>query len=332
MGTVIRSLLALSVGTTVALASTASERGPVPIDYSRPGILVEVEPGRKLNLRCFGDGPVTILLESGLGYPSYSWRKVQPQLSLQTRTCSYDRAGLGFSDVGPMPRTVSAMAEDIAKLVQAGAIKPPFILVGSSLGGQVVRLYAFRHPGDIAGLVLVDPYVEGQYPAFAAIAPSIAQDVRDLAVEELRCVEQLRAGMSSPDAEREACVASPPAEFSDAEKRVVRAQRLAPKDYETVYSESLMLDSENERRLLNERRDLSPVPIIVLSATKEFESKGLATKRDELLAEKLRLHQSLADLSSGGTVRVVQAGHVIQSDKPDSVIAAVQDILSASGQ
>jgi pimeloyl-ACP methyl ester carboxylesterase len=108
--------------------------------YAQPGEMVRVDGDRHINVRCTGSGPVTVSLEAGLGYPSYSWRKVHPRIAEFTRVCSYDRAGLGFSDAGPMPRSASASADDIERLVASGAIKPPLLLVGGSLGGQIVRL------------------------------------------------------------------------------------------------------------------------------------------------------------------------------------------------
>lgn len=316
----------------MAGAATAAHSAPIERSfdqYAKPGRLVSVAPGRQLNLRCSGRGKVTILLESGLGYPSYSWRKVQPKLARMTRTCSYDRAGLGFSDPGPMPRTASAMADDIVLLVKGGALKPPFVLVGGSLGGQIVRLYAFRHREQVIGLVLVDPYAEGQYRSFAAVEPSIAQEARDVAAEELRCVVALRAGLAYADAEAQGCIDAPPAEFSKGLKAIVRNQRMAAKSFETTYSESLMLDTENEKAIARERRDLSPLPVIVLSATNEFNSQRLAKVRPALLAEKARLHRGLAALSARGEMRRVDAAHVIQADDPDTVVRAVRDVLAA---
>lgn len=166
--------------------------------YAQPGELVRVKGHRRINLRCTGSGPVTVLLEAGLNYPSYSWRKAQPLIAEFTRVCSYDRAGPGFSDAGSMPRSASASANDIGKLVASGAIKPPLLLlVGGSLGGQIVRLYAFRNPENVSGLVLVDPYAEGQYQVFAKIELTIAQELVDLAIEEKRCVEALRGGLAN---------------------------------------------------------------------------------------------------------------------------------------
>jgi pimeloyl-ACP methyl ester carboxylesterase len=295
--------------------------------YAKSGKLVRVEGNRRINLRCSGSGPATVLLEAGLGYPSYSWRKVQPVIAEFTRVCSYDRAGLGFSDAGPMPRSASASADDIGRLVESGAIKPPLLLVGGSLGGQIVRLYAFRKPQNVVGLVLVDPYAEGQYQAFAKVEPTIAQELSDLAAEEKRCVTALRGGLANTEAERQGCVQTPSDEFSARLQAVVRAQRMSAKDYEATYSESLMLDSENEVAIARERRDLSPVPVVILSATNEFGSDRLKPVRASLLAAKARLHRDLATISASGEVRLIDAAHVIQNDAPEAVVAAIRDVI-----
>lgn len=330
----LRSTLIAAAISVLALASCQTLSRPPATSaseydvYAKPGRLVRIDKDRRINLRCSGKGDVTVLLESGLGYPSYSWRKVQPMIAQITRVCSYDRAGLGFSDAGPMPRSASVSADDIKRLVNSGAIKPPLLLVGGSLGGQIVRIYAFRNPWNVAGMILVDPYAEGQYQAFAKIEPSIAQELLDVAAEEKRCLEALRAGLSDAEAERQECVQTPPSEFSPLLKKVVRAQRMSPKDYEAVYSESLMLDSENETAISREQRNLSPIPVIVLSATNEFNSERLRGVRSVLLFEKARLHQELAALSTKGDVRKVDAAHVIQSDAPEVVIAAIREVLA----
>jgi pimeloyl-ACP methyl ester carboxylesterase len=295
--------------------------------YAQPGELVRVEGNRQINVRCSGSGPVTVLLEAGLGYPSYSWREVQPRIAEFTRVCSYDRAGLGFSDAGPMPRSASASAYDIGRLVESGAIKPPLLLVGGSLGGQIVRLYAFRNPEAVKGIVLVDPYAEGQYQAFAKIEPTIAQELIDLAAEEKRCVEALRGGLPNAEAERQGCVQALSDEFSAKLKAVVHWQRMSPKDYEATYSESLMLDTKNEVAMARERRDLSPMPVIILSATNEFGSERLKPVRAALLAEKAKRHRDIASISANGEVRLIDAAHVIQNDAPEAVVAAIRDAL-----
>ena len=119
------------------------------------GQLVDVG-GHKLHLQCVGTGSPTVILEaSGLGNAS-SWRKVQPQVAARTRVCAYDRAGMGHSEPGPLPRDGRQLAAELRALLQAAQLPPPYLLVGHSAGGVVVRLFAAAHPTEVAGLVLVD--------------------------------------------------------------------------------------------------------------------------------------------------------------------------------
>lgn len=310
------------IGSLAVAASLAVQPGL--LRYGAPERLVRVATRRQINLRCGGRGRVTVLLEAGMGYPSYSWRKVQPELERVTRTCSYDRAGLGFSGAGPFPRTTTAMVSDLERLVAAGALHPPFVLVGSSLGGQVVRQYAFAHPHQVAGLVLVDPYVEGQDPAFVRIEPALAEELADADQQESACLKRLRQGLSAREAEAGNCIDAPYAEFPLEVAAVIRKQRMSTADFETTHSELAALTGANEAALRRAHRDLSPRPLIVLMATRQFMSRA---QRTALIVEKRRLMASLAALSSRGKVRPIDARHVIQSDRPDAVIDAVRDVL-----
>ena len=104
-----------------------------------------------------GKGSPAVVLESGISATSVNWRRVQAGISEFTRVLSYDRAGLGWSDPARTPRTASQIAEELHAMIEAASIPPPYVLVGHSFGGVVVRLYAMRYPEDVAGLVLVDP-------------------------------------------------------------------------------------------------------------------------------------------------------------------------------
>jgi pimeloyl-ACP methyl ester carboxylesterase len=121
--------------------------------------------GYKLNINCTGEGSPTVLLEGGVGGPGLIWALVQPRIAEFTRVCSYDRAGYGWSDAGPMPRTSGRIADELHTLLTNAGIEPPFILVGHSLGGFDVRLFAARHPDEVAGVVLVDSSQEDQESA-----------------------------------------------------------------------------------------------------------------------------------------------------------------------
>ncbi len=96
-------------------------------------------------------------MEAALGGSSISWSLVQPDVARLTRVCSYDRAGFGWSDPGPMPRTAGRVADELRVLLECADIRPPFLLVGHSFGGLVMRIFAARHRAEVAGLVLVDP-------------------------------------------------------------------------------------------------------------------------------------------------------------------------------
>lgn len=124
-------------------------------NYSPPGKLVDIG-GYKLHLNCTGkDGP-TVVLIAGAGDFSLDWELVQPDVARFTRVCSYDRAGLAWSDPGPTPRTMRQDAHELHWLLRAARVKAPYVLVGHSLGGLIARVYAEEFPKEVAGMLLVD--------------------------------------------------------------------------------------------------------------------------------------------------------------------------------
>lgn len=124
-------------------------------DLPPPGRLVQVD-GRAMHLWCIGSGGPTVLLVSGAMSYSLDWSLVQPTVANAARVCSYDRAGLGWSEPSPAPRTVSRLADELGVLVAASAEEEPFVLVGHSYGGIIARLFTSRHLAQVSGLVLVD--------------------------------------------------------------------------------------------------------------------------------------------------------------------------------
>jgi pimeloyl-ACP methyl ester carboxylesterase len=112
--------------------------------------------GRRLHLYETGQGSPTVVLEAGIAATSLSWRPVQNEVAKFARVASYDRTGLGWSDAASAPLTLSRLAEDLRDLLQVAQLPPPYILVGHSFGGLIVRAYALRYPTETAGLVLVD--------------------------------------------------------------------------------------------------------------------------------------------------------------------------------
>ena len=143
--------------------------------WHAPGRLVEVEPGRSLHIYCVGSGTPTVVLEAGAGdFGLSSWYSVLPQLSALSRTCAYDRAGTGWSDPPRVPLMPTAMVEDLHTLLAKSGEPGPYLLVGHSLGGPIIRHYAVHYPGEVAGLVLVDGSHEDQLARMKGI-PSWTQ-------------------------------------------------------------------------------------------------------------------------------------------------------------
>src|SRR5207247_2474711 len=117
-----------------------------------PGKLVDIG-GRKLHLLCTGSGSPTVVLVAGGGAFSIDWALVQPQLARTTRVCSYDRAGLGWSDGGPADETVEQTLDDLHRLLSAAGERGPYLLAGASIGGIYIRAYQHAYPAEVAGLV-----------------------------------------------------------------------------------------------------------------------------------------------------------------------------------
>jgi pimeloyl-ACP methyl ester carboxylesterase len=128
--------------------------------------------GHRMYYECTGHGSPTIVLEAGLDGDHHSWDAVAPGLALTTRTCSYDRAGLGFSAADGPRRTGRAQVADLHALIVAAKIDPPYVLVGHSYGGILAHEFASAHRGEVAGVVLVDSSHPRQVQRFlAALGP-----------------------------------------------------------------------------------------------------------------------------------------------------------------
>ena len=127
-----------------------------------PGRFIDLGTHR-LHLLEKGQGSPTIVLEAGLMSTVLSWSEIQSTLSRSYRVVSYDRAGLGWSDLGPMPRTADRMVEELHTLLERAAIPPPYVLVGHSFGGLTMPLFAARYPQETAGVVLVDPVAPAEW-------------------------------------------------------------------------------------------------------------------------------------------------------------------------
>ena len=146
------ALLALAVAGAIyqTIATERAERA-----YPPPGEMVGIG-GYSLHIDCVGRGSPTVVLDAGLGEMSAQWVMVQREVSDTTRVCAYDRAGMGWSEMGPEPRDARQITGELHALLEGAGIEGPYVLVGHSFGGLYMQTYAARYPDEVAGMALVD--------------------------------------------------------------------------------------------------------------------------------------------------------------------------------
>ena len=130
--------------------------------YPPPGQMVDVG-GHRLHINCTGTGGPTVVIEAGLGDWSTGWDVVQEGVAKSTRVCTYDRAGWGWSEAGPLPRDAVQFAKELHTLLQNANIPGPYVVVGHSLGGLAVRVFAHEYASEVAGVVLIDSMSPRQF-------------------------------------------------------------------------------------------------------------------------------------------------------------------------
>jgi pimeloyl-ACP methyl ester carboxylesterase len=130
--------------------------------YPPPGKLVDVG-GYRLHINCTGKGAPTVVIDTGLGDWSTMWAWVQPEVAKTSQACTYDRAGNGWSDAGPLPRNAMQYAKELHTLLHNAHIPGPYVLVGHSLGGFTVRVFTDMYPSEVAGVVLIDSMSPRQF-------------------------------------------------------------------------------------------------------------------------------------------------------------------------
>lgn len=130
--------------------------------YPPPGQMVDVG-GYHLHLNCIGTGRPTVVIEAGWGDWSAMWSWVQPEVAKTTQVCTYDRAGMGYSEAGPLPRNAKQFAKELHTLLHQANIPGPYVLVGHSLGGLPVRVFAHDYAEEVAGVVLIESMSPAQF-------------------------------------------------------------------------------------------------------------------------------------------------------------------------
>ncbi len=168
LGVVLLLVMGLTlVGTIYESAAEAADLRA----YPPQGQMVDVG-GYQLHINCTGAGSPTVVIEAGWGDWSLGWSSVQPGVAEITQVCSYDRAGMGYSESGPLPRDAAQMVKELHTLLERGNIPGPYVLVGHSLGGLAVRVFAHEYPKEVVGVVLIDSMSPEQAKGPSAAAGS----------------------------------------------------------------------------------------------------------------------------------------------------------------
>jgi pimeloyl-ACP methyl ester carboxylesterase len=278
-----------------------------------PGQFVDVG-GYRMHLYCIGQGSPTVVLDSGLGDSWLPWYKVQPPIAQFTRVCSYDRAGLGWSDPSPHPRTSKVIAEELHTLLHTAEMAGPFLLVGHSFGGMNVRMYARLFPAEVAGVVLADSvHPDQQRRLPQELKRPNAEFLRKLGLK----ADTIPFGISRL---MEWCGNGPP-EIRPMLRTV--ECRLGPWR-EHVAEEGSFEESAEEARTAG---PLGSIPLVVLSHDPEklYVPTDLAKQMNRQWEE---MQGELAQLSTDASRVIAKgSGHYIQFDRPDLVIEAVRKLV-----
>ena len=299
--------------------------------YAHPQRLVDIG-GRRLNLYCLGHGSPTVILVGGLGSSTFIWRKVHRDLATTTKVCAYDRAGYGFSDPGPLPRDTAHLADDLAALTKAAALPRPYVLVGASIGGMIVRLYADTHLRDVGGMVLVDPEPEHEEKRLEPVSPGFTAREKKGQDRLRACLAAVEAGVPAPNSEAAAnCVVEPDPELPPA----VNAHFEQISSHPAFFRESLSEDEEAMGRGSDEveasKRSYGDLPLIVLTSTTP-DSGDINHPDAGFIARSkvvMTMHDEIARLSTRGVNRAVPgASHQIEVSFPQAVIDAVDEVVA----
>jgi len=261
-----------------------------------PGRLVDIG-GHRLHLWCTGDGVPAVILDTGLGGSSADWGFVQPDVARFTRVCSYDRAGMGYSDPGPSPRTARRIASELRELLTRSGMTRPVVLVGASIAGLDVRVFASDYPDRTAGLVLVDATHEDQaheVPGMARFVPLLST----LGVLRL-------LGMSF--GQRIESLAPSVRDFARATSFRAAGARAA--------ADEIIHVRESAEEVRSSRRKLT-IPVLVVTGGRGADENWRQLQRDQ------------AALSDRGCLIVAeQAGHVVAIDQPGVVVKAIETVV-----
>lgn len=322
----------------IALLLTAGyfyQRQTTAADFEQfpaPGQRVDVG-GFSLHIYCTGEGSPTVVVDAGNGDFSLGWSGIQPEVAKSTRICTYDRAGYGWSDSSPHPRTAKVMTEELHTLLVNAGIEPPYVLVGHSLGGHNVHMFASLYPDEVAGIVLVDSAHPGQFqrlpPEYISLDSQQKSYVGVMAFMARFGILRL-LGNSSQGQDF-----APPAvqKMSEVIQPTYMAMMSHPDYFDATLAELNSLPETNAQ--VQALGSLGDMPLIVLTAEQSIDTAALKAMGYNAQIDLagiqqiwLELQNELAALSTNSEHVIVHgSSHTIQLDQPQVVIDAILKVV-----
>ena len=266
--------------------------------------------GRSLHIVCMGEGSRTVVMESGAAVAFYEWWLVQDALRNDLRTCSYDRAGFGWSDPPPQ-RSFAGYVADLHELLRRNGEKPPYILVGHSMGGSLVQRFYWQYPAEVAGLILVDPAnLEASRPKFPEYQKAAAAH---------------RARRTKEMAEWRATDRWPKQEFSSKLPKDLRSKLIASSAsrnwWEARFGEGSLPDIELSMTAEQRRID---VPVVLITAQWSRPPDWSEEATERFHRHWREGHEEIASRSAQSKIVVTSAGHDVPLDAPEVVVQEIQ--------
>ena len=316
-GLVVLLLLLAGAG---AIYQTAASRDDAK-RFPPPGQMIDLGSHR-LHLMCEGEGEPAVVLDTVVGASSLSWVRVRPDVARFTRVCAFDRAGYGWSEPGPRPRTSGRIVSELRLALEMAGLPKPYVLVGASFGGCNARLFAARHPDLVSGLVLVDPAHEDQV---SRLPPSMdpAAELGPLRIFRLAARLGVLRVAGMPVGEGSMGILPPEQQAAG------RAVGLRTQVVDAIYAEIEALPgsfAEIREAVASAGKDpFGSLPLVVLTHEEE---KPLAGEEGEVYRAWVGMQSELAAESTAGRHVIVKpSGHFIAIDQPARVVEAIRDVV-----
>jgi pimeloyl-ACP methyl ester carboxylesterase len=327
-------ILAILLFAVVALLVVygTSTRSDIHENFSMPGHLVDVG-GHNLHFHCVGEGEQAVVLESGGGSWSLDWFPVIDGLSSFSKVCVYDRAGFGWSDTAEGTRDFQTLVSELDRLLINSGTSEPLILVGASLGGAIVQMYAQQFPDKVAGLLLLDARAKRSVTDLLAIEPSLLPPPVVASIAQLlTSINVVHGILKLVGTEGMLSVAHPNlAEYPEEIRKMYLDSRVFDKNIRATLAEAIA-DAQSELQL-DAVSGVGDIPLIVVTHGYEyrFDSLELSEKQRGMIEKEwARQQYELSSLSSDSKIVVAESsGHLIQLDQPALVVELVKELVEA---